>query len=329
MDNFFRKQKILFLGTGYYDYERAIIEEMERIGAFVTYYIVIKQDLLYNILWYIPYFKKYIPAFYKNKLTRFIENDNEIYDYVFVIKGEFVYDSHLSFLREKQKNAIFLLYLWDEVCRSNGLDIILPFFDKVFSFDKDDVRKYNFIFRPLFFRPDIKKNTFAKRKYDVSFVGIMHTDRLYLLKLLRNYFINKNYCILFKILVGKIGLISLLFLKQISTNELSLFCIKKIPFQRYCKILSSSKYVVDIQVPTQSGLTMRTIEALAAGCFLITTNKKIVEYTDISSTAYFLLNRDGSNIENFKIKYDDDFSYKCIEDISIYSLNQFIYDIFK
>ncbi len=40
-------------------------------------------------------------------------------------------------------------------------------------------------------------------------------------------------------------------------------------------ILSRTKIVIDLSHPLQTGLTMRTFEALASGCHLLTTNTNI------------------------------------------------------
>lgn len=44
------------------------------------------------------------------------------------------------------------------------------------------------------------------------------------------------------------------------------------PYDKYCDAIESSKYVLDINHPDQSGLTMRTLEALGAGTKVLTTN---------------------------------------------------------
>ena len=50
------------------------------------------------------------------------------------------------------------------------------------------------------------------------------------------------------------------------------------PYEGYLKTLSSSATVVDINHPSQNGLTMRTLEVLFGANKLITTNESIVHY---------------------------------------------------
>jgi hypothetical protein len=322
-------KKILFLGTGFYDYERAIINQMGIFGAEVKYYIVTKSGLLFNIFWHIPFLgRDYIYTLYRNRLTRFLKNDKNIYDYIFVIKGEFINEMHFILMKKKHKNATFILYLWDSLKKISGIDLILPYFDKIFSFDLEDVNQYGFIYRPLFFRPEIKEASSLQKKYDVSFVGIVHSDRVLLLRNIRNYMINNGYKVLFKLLIGRMDLLYLLLSKKINASDLSMFMFKKISFKKYCRILQMSKCIVDLHHPLQTGLTIRTIEAFASACFVITTNINIKKCTDIPKSLYYILDKNGENIKDCDINSVAS-GYDNIKDISYYSLGYFIEDIFK
>jgi hypothetical protein len=219
-----------------------------------------------------------------------------------------------------------MLYLWDAICRIEGVKYVLHFFDKIFSFDYSDVVRYGFIFRPTFFRPEIKIQSPKEKLFDVSFVGSGHSERHFILSNIRNNLLSNNYKVLFKVTSGCREILSLLFSHKMHLKDLSMFCwIKKIPYKEYCKILSVSKCVIDIHHPDQSGLTMRCFEALAAGCFLITTNKNIEKHNDIPSSSYFILDRDGKNISD--VNFDNIINTNV--DMSSYTLEAFIKDIFS
>ena len=61
-------------------------------------------------------------------------------------------------------------------------------------------------------------------------------------------------------------------------------------YKEYIDIISSSKVVVDMPYEGQTGLTMRTVESLAMGTRLITTNNSIAQYKDISPNSYLIIN---------------------------------------
>jgi hypothetical protein len=258
---------------------------------------------------------------------RFLKHITVKFDFVFVIKGAYINERHCLYLKEKHKSAIFILYLWDSLVRIEGINNILPFFDRILSFDTLDVKKYGFTFRPIFFRKEILSNSSDVRNYDISFVGWAHSDRIALINDIRLLFLKKGYKLSFHIYIGKIKKIILLISGKIKRSDMPLFITKPLDFVTYCKIVGTSRCILDIHHPNQSGLTMRSIEALAAGCFLITTNYHITEYIDIPKKAYFLLNRKSiANIDNLDVKNILNMTY--VKNIQGYSLNSFINDVF-
>lgn len=325
--NTLKNKKILFLGIGFYDYEDAIIKKIESEGGFVKYYIAIKHNIFYRILWHIPFLEKEsLYAFYLTKLTSFVNNDKNKYDYIFIIKGEYLNKSHLELLKKKNKTAVFILYQWDSIVRFPSVKNILPFFDRIFSFDNDDVKEYKFIYRPLFYCPAVKANGNIHKKYEIVFLGIAHSDRVPVLIKIWRCLLNEHYKVYFKILIGIVDFLRLLLTKNIKMSDIPLFTLKKIKYKKYCKILASGKSLLDIHHPLQSGITMRSIEALAAGCFLFTTNENIKKYINIYPQSYMIINRDRPELIVEKIKKLKEIDIKF--DDYYFSLDAFIKDIF-
>jgi hypothetical protein len=302
-----------------------MINQMQSLGAVVTYYDVIVKGIVFWVLDHFQSLKDYKIGSYRKKLMKFIESNDEVYEYVFVLSGYHITENHLIVLRKNQENAMFILYLWDAICRIEGIRHILHFFDKIFSFDYGDVARNGFIFRPLFFRPEIKMQS-LKKTFDVSFVGAGHSERGVILSNIRNNLLSNGYKVFFKVIMGRREILSLLFSHKLHLKDLSINCwTKEISYSKYCKILSMSKCVIDIHHPDQDGLTMRCIEAFAAGCFLITTNKNIKKHNDIPPSSYFILDRDGKNIGG--VNFDNIINVNI--DMSSYTLEAFIKDIFS
>ncbi|MFH4210110.1 lipopolysaccharide biosynthesis protein, partial [Acinetobacter baumannii] len=63
------------------------------------------------------------------------------------------------------------------------------------------------------------------------------------------------------------------------------------------KLYAKSNVILDISHPGQSGLTMRTFEAIGAGKKLITTNLNIKEYPFYNSDNIFIISRDKLVLE--------------------------------
>jgi len=70
-------------------------------------------------------------------------------------------------------------------------------------------------------------------------------------------------------------------------------------------LYSCSTVILDINHPKQSGLTMRTFEALGAGKKLITTNAEIKKYSFYNEDNICIIDRDKPelNVEFFKTPF--------------------------
>lgn len=160
-DDFLRRKKILFIGIGFYDYETTIIKKLENSGGIVDFYLeqpnYLLSGLYGKIINKLKYKKNIIKKHHKKILNKIKVKK---YDIVFVLKGENLTTDFIKALKLQQEKAIFIMYQWDSLNRvSNALDMI-PYFDKVFSFDRIDCEKYEKLeFRPLFLESQkMKKN---------------------------------------------------------------------------------------------------------------------------------------------------------------------------
>jgi len=320
-------KKILYLGIGFYDYDRAIIDKLTKEGASVTYYNLSPINFVSRIILHIPYFsKRWIEKYYNHLLMKYLMKLKLSFNYIFVIKGENINQEHCIYLKKTQASAKFILYLYDSVIRIKNINNIFSFFDKILSFDTEDVKKYGFIFRPTFFRPELLNYRKNKRTYDIAFVGFLHSDRLLLLQKIIDVFKETNLNILFIVLSGYIQKAKILIRKKTRKNDPIKIITKPLNFNEYCNILSDSKCIIDIHHPLQSGLTMRCLDALAMGCFIITTNKYITEYKDIPNDTYLIIDRNNilldNLIQNKIVNYDKKVN------VDKYSLDVFVHEIF-
>ena len=87
---------------------------------------------------------------------------------------------------------------------------------------------------------------------------------------------------------------------------------KKLNSEEIVRYSNRSKVVIDIQLPNQEGLTMRTFETLAMSKKLITTNSEIKKYEFYNPNNICVINRQKIDIPDnfFKSKFQslkDDF----------------------
>lgn len=312
-----KNKKILFIGPQFYDYHNKIIKEMENFGAKVTYYSEVQFDIKYRIAKKInTKLKKQFEKKYLNKILN--EVSKEEYDIFLLIEGGIITPDFLIKLRNKCKKAYFVMYQWDSLENNNYLENI-RYFNKVFTFDPVDSKKYNLEYLPLFFT---KENGGGKRNknYDIIFIGSFHGDRLKIIKKIIKECKKKGLKFYYYIYIEKLALFKFLFLGRISLFDLKYFSTKSLSDMQILKMYKGAKAVLDITNVRQNGLTIRTFEALALKLKLITTNKNILNesFYDKNNTQVINRNNPVLNINFFKTSFNER------KKIKNYSINHWI-----
>lgn len=321
-------KKILFIGIGFYDYDEHITRKIEELGGKVNYY----ND--YPKLTKFEYFqKKLFPKLEIEFIEKYYHNIFEniklqTYDYVLVIKGDNLPECFISKLKNTYTQSKFILYQWDSIKRLQKFNIIKKYFNSILTFDRLDSIKYGYKFRPLFYKDIYLNNEENIKEYDIFFSGYLHSDRYAILKkLISNY---KNFKIKHHLYMRKIEFIKEQFKKFTKMEELydnNLVNFVSINDFENMKLMAKSKAILDLHHPQQSGLTIRTIESLAMGNKIITTNDDIKNYEFYSSSRVCIVDRNDIKIEGEFLEKDGvNFSF---EEKERYSLKQWVIDVFK
>ncbi len=289
-----RGRKILFIGIGFYDYENNIKTVLESHGAQVNYVCSVVNTLVSRIARRMGLAKLSCKIQNKKRLEIFSQapKDNDI---VFAIKGEQLNRIDLEIIKQNNPDAEFKLYLWDSVIRHNNLNLLHKYFTKVWSFDRIDCQNDTRLqFRPLYYREEPKNQ---EKVYDISFIGWMHSDRLEIARNLKAQLQKQNKPYYLKLYIAPFSYFIQRFLKRTLTKEdKDLISTVRIPYSEFQRVTNSSKIVLDIAHPLQSGLTMRTIEALAAGCHILTSNQDLTNYNSIAPAQYTIFTRGNTII---------------------------------
>lgn len=312
-------KKILFLGIGFYDYEDAIRCTLESKGAQVGYVNTCRPDLIFRSFIHLKIKKKAAKRQQRTITRRIIEapRDN---DCVFIIKGQNLTQEHITLLRQRNPKAEFILYLWDSMVRCENISMLLKNIDNVWSFDRVDCQvNPQLKFRPLFYRVLPKR---LPKEYDLSFIGWLHSDRLQILRNLKKQVTEQGGTYFLKLYVSPLSYLWLRYIKRTLTPADKDLIIKKpVGYARFQEVTSASRIILDISHPLQSGLTMRTIETLAGGCHLLTTNSDIIHYDQIPKESYSIMDRKNPVLPRI--------SDSAAGSIGQYfSIDQFIHNIF-
>lgn len=197
--------------------------------------------------------------------------------FVFVIKGDSLNPKIMKMLHERYKQATFVMYQWDSVSNSPNVVDIASYFDKIYSFDRNDAEKYSWEYRPLFF--DIKDCLKVEKKYDISYICTLKFKRADIYKQIKKISIEKGLCLFHYLYIDLKT-----YIKRVLFNRDKIYLTTPIKDVRFnplslddtANIYNKSKIIVDYTTPTQNGLSMRTIECLGHNCKIITNNKNII-----------------------------------------------------
>lgn len=213
---------------------------------------------------------------YRRQLEAFGRSD---YDHVLVINGQTMSAAFLRELRSRFPRARFTFYIWDSFDNKPYAVAALPNYDAAFSFDRKAAAAYGLVLRPLFYSPEFDVAGDAMQDLDLSFVGTAHSDRPALIAALERR------------LPPDVRRYWFLYLKapwvlpyQRLTNAgfrgvpATMFSYRPMPRSEVRDIFVRSRTILDIEHDRQSGLTIRTFEALGARKKLVTTNDEVRHY---------------------------------------------------
>lgn len=321
-------KKILFLAVRFFQYEKAIAQRLSELGAEVDFYD--ERPSNSNFAKSVIRFNKKL---YESVINRYYQSIiNQIqgkkYDYFLLIKGEAVPAYFLEKVRALNPEIEMIYYNFDPLKEYPVLISNLKYFDKKFTFERNDSIRYGLSFRPLFYLDEYKSLMSNVYDYDIVFIGSAHTDR-YIVgeqvksiaeKLKLKYFF-------YYYAMGKIAFR----IRKIVDKELKQFDNKKLSFTKlsHHQIIDyykRTKSVLDINKPFQEGLTIRTFEVLASGRKLVTTNSDIKNYPFYNPNNVLILDR--AHIELNQSFFNSEFEKIDDEVLYMMSLNSFIECLF-
>ena len=289
------RKKILFFAPAFFRYEYMILEKMKEMGAEVDMYDVrsVNSAIDRALLKVSPaFFKKRTQQYYENIIDK---NKGKDYDYILIVKCDMTPINILERFRKEYPRAKLCLNLWDSVKNIPGVVEKFKYFDTLHSFDLNDCKKYPILkFRPLFFGDQFRKNDYKNEyKYDISFLGTVHSDRYAVIKQVQKEANIKGWnCYWFLYLQSKfIYYFYKVTKKEFWNSSKDTFDFEKMSAADIARVVSESRCILDIQHPKQTGLTMRTIEMIGMNKKIITTNQSIKEYDFFSEDNILVVDR--------------------------------------
>lgn len=300
--------KVILYAPIYFSYHIQIIKSLEKKGYIVDFMEDKNTGILYTLSSKSTYLLEKYKAKYENEVLSKLKYGN--YDVMIVIGGKTLDYKFWEFVGQ---NFSFkkILYQWDSLRNFNYKEMI-PSFDTVKTFDSLDAVNLGIQYLPLFYsleeRPKIEEDI------DLLFIGIWHSDRIFILNQIAEYAKRKGLKYYFKVYYPWYMYYYLVYVKK-HFKPSDFFIFKTIPLQETLNYYERAKCIVDINHPWQSGLTMRTIETIGKKKKIITTNSYIANEKFYNENMIQIVDRE-------KVQIEDDFfnrtgSYDHIECLEI------------
>lgn len=326
-------KKVLLIAPIFFNYYKEIISELKNQNCDVDFIRDSASES--NIYKAINRVNKRILKIpmkkYFNKQMKFIKEKK--YDYIILIAGmTFSFDKNMiAKIKENQKQAIFVMYQWDGENNIPYVKDIHEYFDKVYSFDRNDcINNKLYKFLPLFYIKKYENIGTKKNKYsyDVSYVGTAHPKKYKMINKMSNELkeLLPRQCI-YQYLPSKLKFIyHKIKSKDYKKAKISDFKYKKLSSDEITEIYKKSKCIFDSPQDGQVGLTIRTIECIGAKKKIITTNEDIKNYDFYCEENILIYNKNyKTNIKFFESAYKE----IPTEIYKKYSLSSWVSEILK
>ena len=313
------KKRVLIIGPKFFNYEQEIVSELNVQGYLVDFIDDrLNLNLVLSGLLRLNLFANKIRDISSKKKILLL---GDFYDVFVCISPEGSSEKFLEQCSSRSKYSV--LYMWDSFKNKPLGQSVINIFDKIKSFDDNDVKLYGLEFLPLYY-PNSYQNSEAARNKNILMLCSLHSNRLLILQELMRLDIKIEA----QIYVKNILILLYFMLKGLVNLKMTKYLVFRSKSHReLANLYNSCGAVLDIAHPDQVGLTNRTFEVLATGTKLITSNVNIKSYPFYSEDQVFIYlpgNCNFGELESFLTQQ----RYQNI-DVSEYSIQNFVSKLIK
>ena len=292
-----KNKHILLIVPKFFGYDQLIASRLKSAGAIVTMVYEDMDEVNYRYRFVHAYLPQYMQKVMNRYYLKRVLPISKTLDYVFLIRGEFLSPEVLEKLkRNTPSHCKYYMYQWDSVKNNCNAFRIKDYFDRILTFDPVDAKEYGWIYKPLFYIPELIKK--EREDIDVLYLCSLHSKRIVVLNRLKEVCQEKDLK-LYKRVYSKL----IVFYKQKYFNRKERYRIadnadvssKKMNLAETYELYGRSRIIVDYTHPGQNGFTMRTIEAFGCGKKLVTNNKNIINADFYDPNNIFVY--DGEKVE--------------------------------
>ena len=232
------------------------------------------------------------------------------YDYLIVIGGTCLHPYLFEKLLENNPNIKKVNYLFDGIDTVYRFDRSFQYFDRIFTFDIADSKKYGLTHLPIYW-VDSKNDSCIER--DIFAFGSYNEIRKSVYDIIKREIPKRSFSSFIKLyLPPPIGFINKIksFLKKILLpHRYGMVTHKSMPTQEFRRMIKTSRIIVDTSNGFQDGLSARFMWALGLGRKIITNNASALCYPFYSKEQIYIIGEDTCSLNDFIVsdfKMSDD-----------------------
>ena len=321
------KQRVLFIGTSFFSIQKEIMASLCKKGFDVDFFVMSRpRNILLDTVCRLSIkIEDGIQNKYYRKIWSSIESKK--YHYIFIIKGDSIPDFFLKNIRSKNKNAKFILYIWDSIKNMARMPCS-DCYDIIYTFDRKDSIQYGFQHKPSFYFRQLSEND-PEKEYLVSLIGTLHSDRLFYAKYFSN--LASEYSTpSFISLYAPVKSLVKFFLEGRVGHGWRLITTKKISLCSVDDITVKSNIILDFPHSDQSGLTLRFMSAIGMNKNIITTNTDVINYDFYDENYILVIDKHNLNHDKIKAFIDQSIGRSAnFRNIENYYLSNWLNEFFK
>ena len=283
-------QRVLVVGRDYFFYTRSIVQELQTShGARVTYLPITPEHAVYSAFNRIPGAARWWLERHHRQCIKRLQGEN--FDTVLFIQAHQLKPELVALYRQAFASARFILYYWDSL-RTHDYRPYLKYFDKAWSFDREDVRREpRLSFLPLFYCERFGAlRARSDFKHDLVFIGTaLNLQRYARVEQFRAWARGAGVDFVDYLYVSPV-----FYLRQLLLGRrLRGVHFRTLPAQGLIDLYGASRAVLDLPGNEQTGFTMRTFESLGAGRKLVTTQRELVNEPFFDADEIFVIGLHG------------------------------------
>lgn len=271
--------KLLFLWLDDKDFYPQQIKKrgIKVANVFKRYPKILRAMRRFQIDLKIPFIKPWLESW---------SNDLEKYETI-IIHSSVITVPVVKYIRQRNKNIRLIVWYWNPVSKSVSVEGYRNYGCEIWSFDKKDCDKYNLNFNTQYYFDDINldNDNSEDKNIEVLFVG-GDKDRIENLAEIKYYLDRNNLSNLFYITPTG---------NKRNKKYLDLYKNKRIPYKDIIKYISKSNAILDYVSESQSGMTIRPLEALFFGKKLITNDINIKNADFYNANNVFIIRNNNLN----------------------------------